>query len=110
MNTLILLVDIEALLTIYLTSDSDNLEGSYAVEVAHDQFQDPVELIQALHGRHHPLGLGVAPDGRQPLLGFQDRGPNGHGVQVAVHGVEHHRLRPVAVLHQEVFEFLDFLV
>ena len=48
--------------------------------------------------------------GGQPLLGQQRRGTGGHRVQIAVHHVEAHRLGPVAVLVQEILEFLDFLV
>ncbi len=56
------------------------------------------------------MGVRTSPNAREPLRRSQRGGTDGHRVQVAVHGVQHHPVVIATVLHQEGVEFVELLL
>ena len=76
------------------------------LEVAHDQAQHVVQLLDGVHRRHHLLG---APDLGQPLSRMQGRRTDRNGVQEAVRHVHRHTFFRIDFIEKEVIEFVELV-
>ena len=78
------------------------------VEHAHDQSQNLVELLDALHRLHHAIA--ISPDARHPLLSHKGFRADSNGMQTPVQRVQCHALITIHLMKHEVIKLVEFFI